>query len=37
MPAVGLTRYKWYQSQTTEDVPARKPFSDGGRHEAVCQ
>ena len=24
MPAVGLGRYKWYQSQTPGDVPARR-------------
>ena len=28
--AVGLNRYKWYQSQTPDDVPARKLFLGGG-------
>ena len=34
---VGLGRYKWYQSQTSGDVPARRLFPEGGRHEAKCQ
>ena len=32
MLAVELGRYKWYQSQTLDDVAIK-----GGRHEAVCQ
>ena len=35
--AVDLGRYKWYQSQTPNDVPAFSLFPKGGRHEAVCQ
>ena len=33
--AVGLSRYKWYQRQTLDDVPTRKPFPEGGRHKGV--
>ena len=35
--AVGLGRYKWYQSQIPSDVSTRRSFLEGGRHEAVCQ
>ena len=34
--AVGLGRYKWYQSQTPGDVPARRLFPEGGRHDVGC-
>ena len=29
MPAVGLDGYKWYQSQTTGNVPVRRLSSEG--------
>ena len=35
--AVGLNCYKWYQSQTPNDVLARRLSSEGGGHEAMCQ
>ena len=35
--AMDLGRYKWYQSQTLDDVSAFSLFPEGGRHEAVCQ
>ena len=35
--AVGLSRYKWYQSQTPGDVPARRLSPEEGGHEVVCQ
>ena len=31
-----LGRYKWYQSQTPDDVPAFSLFPEGGRHEACA-
>ena len=31
--AVGFGCYKWYQSQTLGDVPARRMFPKGDRHE----
>ena len=34
---VGLCHYKWYQSQTPSDVPARRLFPEGGRYEVMCQ
>ena len=35
--AVGLGGYKWYQSQTPDDVSARRLSPEGGGHEVVCQ
>ena len=35
--AMDLGRYKWYQSQTPDDVSAFSLFPEGGRHKAVCQ
>ena len=32
---VGLGRYKWYQSQTLGNVPARRLFPEGGKHGTV--
>ena len=37
MLAVGLDGYKWYQSKTPGDVPARRLIPEGGGHEALCQ
>ena len=34
---VGLGRYKWYQSQTLGDVPARRLSPEGGGPKTVCQ
>ena len=34
---VSLGYYKWYQSQTPNDMLARRLNSKGGGHEAVCQ
>ena len=34
--AVDLGRYKWYQSQTPDNVPAFSPFPERRRHEAMC-
>ena len=34
--AMGQGRYKWYQSQTLDDVSAFSLFPEGGRHKAVC-
>ncbi|KAG7022234.1 Auxin efflux carrier component 8, partial [Cucurbita argyrosperma subsp. argyrosperma] len=33
---VGLGRYKWYQSPTLGDVPVRRLFPEGSRHEAAA-
>ena len=33
----GLDCYKWYQSLTPGDVPARRMSPKGGGHETVCQ
>ena len=33
----GLGYYKWYQSQTPDDVSNFSLFPKRGRHEAVCQ
>ena len=35
--AVGLGHYKWYKSQTSDDVPAKGLSPKGGGPEAVCQ
>ena len=35
--AAGLSRYKWYQSQTRGDLPLRRLSPEGGGYEAVCQ
>ena len=35
--AVGLGSYKWYQSQTLNDVPVRRLSPKGCEHEAMCQ
>ena len=32
--AVDLGHYKWYQSQTSDDVSVFSLFPEGGRHEA---
>ena len=32
----GLYCYKWYQSQTSANVPAKRLNLEGGGHEAVC-
>ena len=34
--AVGLGRYKWYQSQTMADVLERRLSPDRDEHETVC-
>ena len=33
---VGLSCYKWYQSQTPGGVPARMLSSEGGGYRSVC-
>ena len=35
--AAGLGYYKWYQSQTMGDVPARRLSPEESGHKAVCQ
>ena len=34
---VDLGYYKWYHSQTLDDVLARRLSPEGGGHEGVCQ
>ena len=34
---VDLSCYKWYQSETPNDVSAFSLFPKRGRHKAVCQ
>ena len=34
--AVSLSRYKWYHSQTPDDVPVRRLSPEGGGHEGCA-